>query len=118
MEIKFHYILQDDVFTVYTGIPPTETIEFSDFMNIDISKDKGIVGFEIFDALEFLRKQGYGLSESFLSNLRSVNFEYDDWRNTWFIKLELTDNNNQTITLKLPPLKKSEYVSPLIASLA
>ncbi len=40
MKIKFHYSLQDDVLTVYTGIAPSETIEFTDFMNIDISKDK------------------------------------------------------------------------------
>lgn len=118
MEIKFHYSDQDDVLTVYTDVAPNETIEFTDFMNIDINKDRGIVGFEIFDALEFLKKQDYGISKMFLSNLKSVNAKYDDWRNTWFIKLELKDNSNRVITLKLPPLKKSEYVSPLIASVA
>jgi len=117
MSIKFHYDYEDDVLSVYTDIVPSETIEFTDFMNIDINKEKGIVGIEIFDVLGFLGKQNKELTKKFLINLKNVSAKYDDWRNTWFITLELTDNNNHTITQKLPPLKKSEYVSPLIASL-
>lgn len=116
MEIKFHYSSEDDVLTVYSDIAPSETIEFTEFMNIDINKEKGIVGLEIFEASEFLGKQDKELTKQFLSNLKEINAKYDEWRNTWFINLELTDKNNKTIIEKLPPLKKSEYISPLIAS--
>ena len=116
MEIKFHYDSKDDVLTVYSDIAPEETIEFTEFMNIDINKDKGIVGIEIFDASQFFGRQNKELTKKFLSNLKDIEAKYDDWRNTWFINLKLTDKNNNTIIQKLPPLKKSEYVSPLIAS--
>lgn len=116
MEIKSHYSSEDDVLTIYSDIAPEETIEFNEFMNIDINKEKGIVGIEIFDASQFFGRQNKGLTKQFLSNLKGIKIKYDEWRNIWFINLELTDKNNQTIIQKLPPLKKSEYVSPLIAS--
>ena len=116
MKIRFHYSFQDDVLTIYSDMAPTETIEFTEFMNIDVNKEKGIVGLEIFEASAFLGKQNKELTKQFLSNLKDISIKYDEWRNTWFINLELTDKNNQTITQKLPPLKKSEYTSPLIAS--
>jgi len=116
MKIKFHYNSEDDVLTIYSDIAPNETVEFTDFMNIDVNKEKGIVGLEIFDATKFLGKQDKELTKKFLSNLKNINAKYDEWRNIWFISLELTDKDNQTIIQKLPPLKKSEYVSPLIAS--
>ena len=44
MEIKIHYSEEDDIFTVYDNKhKPSETIEFSEFLNIDIDKDKNIV---------------------------------------------------------------------------
>jgi uncharacterized protein YuzE len=116
MKIRFHYNSEDDVLTIYSDIVPNETVEFTDFMNIDINKEKGIVGLEIFDASQFLGKQDKELTKKFLSNLKDIDAKYDEWRNIWFISLELTDKDNQTIIQKLPPLKKSEYVSPLIAS--
>ncbi|MBU0959327.1 MAG: DUF2283 domain-containing protein [Nanoarchaeota archaeon] len=116
MKISFHYSSQDDVLTIYSDVAPSETIEFADFMNIDINKEKGIVGLEIFYASEFFGNQNKELTKHFLSNLKEINAKYDEWRNTWFISLELKDKDNKTIIQKLPPLKKSEYVSPLIAS--
>lgn len=116
MNIRFHYSFQDDVLTIYSDIPPSETIEFTDFMNIDINNEKGIVGLEIFYASEFFENQNKELNKQFLFNLKEISVKYDEWRNTWFISLELTDKSNKKITQKLPPLKKSEYISPLIAS--
>lgn len=116
MKIKFHYNSQDDVLTIYSEVAPNETIEFTEFMNIDINKNKGIVGLEIFEASEFLSKQNKELTKQFLSNLKEISLKYDEWRNTFFINLELTDKSNKTIIEKLPPLKKGEYLSPLIAS--
>ena len=115
MEIKFFYNNEDDVLSIYSDDRPSETIEFTDFLNIDINQEKGVVGIEIFDASEFLGKQNKSITKEFLSNLKDIEMNYDDWRNIWFINLELTDKDNQKITQKLPPLKKSEYISPLIS---
>lgn len=117
MEIKFHYDKEDDILTIFTDIAPKETIEFSEFLNIDINNEKGIVGLEIFYASEFFGKQGSEITKQFLENLKEISIEYNDWRNTWFINLNLTDKDNHTFVQKLPPLRKSEYISPLIASL-
>jgi uncharacterized protein YuzE len=116
MKIKFDYSSEDDVLTIYSEVPPSETIEFTDFMNIDVNKEKGVVGIEIFYASEFLGNQNKELTKHFLSNLKEISVKYDEWRNTWFISLELKDKDNKIIVQKLPPLRKSEYVSPLIAS--
>ena len=116
MEIKFHYDSQDDVLTIYSNISPSETIEVTEFINIDINKEKGIVGLEIFDASEFFGKQNKELTKQFLSNLEKINLKYSEWRNMWFINLEFAGKNKKIIIQKLPPLRRSEFVSPLIAS--
>jgi len=115
MEIKFHYDEEDDILTLYNPeTAPTETIEFSEFLNIDINKDRGIVGLEIFYASEFLGLQNEKLNKEFLENLNNVSIECKEHRNCWFIVLIL-DNGREKIRNPLPPLRKSEYVSPLIA---
>jgi len=41
LAIKIHYDKEDDIFTVYDNEhKPSETIEFSEFLNIDIDKNK------------------------------------------------------------------------------
>ncbi len=118
MEIKTHYDSEDDVLTIFSNIAPKETIEFADFLNIDIGKNNEIVGIELFDASEFFGKQNQKITKKFLSNIKEVKINYDDWRNNWFINIELINEDNQKIEQKLPPLKKSEYTSPLIASVS
>ncbi len=81
MKIRFHYNIEDDVLTIYSDMAPEETIEFTEFMNIDINKERSIVGLEIFDASIFLGKQNKELTKKFLSNLKNVNAKYDEWRN-------------------------------------
>jgi uncharacterized protein YuzE len=116
MQIKTHYSKEDDVLTIYSDVAPRETIEFADFLNIDISKNKEIVGIEIFYASEFFGKQNKEVTKEFLSKIKEIKVKYDEWRNNWFISLELRDEQDRVITQKLPPLKKSEYVSPLVAN--
>jgi len=53
MKFKFHYNIEDDILSIYTEVPPKETIEFSEFLNIDVDKDKRVVGLEIFEASKF-----------------------------------------------------------------
>lgn len=116
MKINFHYSFEDDVLAIYTDVAPTETIEFTEFMNIDIHSEKGIVGLEIFDASEFFNNQNKEITKQFLNSLKNISVKYNEWRNMWFINLELTNNSNETIKQQLPPLRKSKYISPLIAS--
>jgi len=116
MDIKFHYDFEDDVLTIYSDTPPKETIEFSEFLNIDINEKTGIVGLEIFYASEFFENQNKKITKEFLTTLKGISLEYNEWRNMWFIDLKLIDNKNHSIKQSLPPLKKSEYISPLIAS--
>jgi len=117
MKIKFHYGSEDDVLTIYTDIAPTETIEFSEFLNIDIDNKTGIVGLEIFEASAFFHQQDVKITKEFLSSIKEIKVHYNEWRNMWFINLVLIDKDGNRIEPKLPPLKKSEYISPLIGSL-
>jgi len=115
MKFKFHYNKEDDILSIYTEIPPKETIEFSEFLNIDIDKDKRVVGLEIFEASKFFSIRNNQITKSFLENIKEISVEYNEWRNSWFIDIILIDENNKTIRQSMPPLRKSEYASPLIA---
>jgi len=108
MTIKIHYNEEDDVFTIYDNEhKPSETVEFSEFLNIDIDKDRGIVGLEVFYASEFFSALNKIITKSLL--------EYKNYRNNWFIVL-VFEKDGEKIRVQLPPLRKAEYTSPLIAS--
>ena len=114
MNIKFHYDKEDDILSIYTDVAPIETVEFSEFLNIDIDSNQGIVGLEIFEVSKFFKIQNTNITPSFLENIKEISIEYNEWRNSWFIDLILTDKNNNSIRQSMPPLRKSEYKSPLI----
>ncbi len=116
MAIKIHYSKEDDVFTIYDDEhKPLETIEFSEFLNIDIDKNKGIVGLEVFYASEFFSALNNIVTKKLLESINDVSIECKNYRNNWFIVLIFKDNGKE-IRVQLPPLRKSEYTSPLIAS--
>lgn len=116
MALKFHYDEEDDVFTIYDSEnAPTETIEFSEFLNIDINKNKGIVGMEVFFASEFFSVVNNIINKTMLENITNVRVDCNNYRNNWIISLILT-YKGQEIKVQMPPLRKSEYTSPLIAS--
>lgn len=115
MKFKFYYDKEDDILSIYTEAPPRETVEFSEFLNIDIDKDRRVVGLEIFGASEFFKIRDSRVNKSFLEKLKEISVEYNEWRNSWFIDIILTDGNNNSIRQSIPPLRKSEYTSPLIA---
>jgi len=117
MAIKIHYSEEDDVFTIYDDAhKPSETIEFSEFLNIDIDKNKCVVGLEIFYASEFFSALNSVITKTFLEAVSNVSTECKNYRNNWFIVLILKSSSNQ-VRVQLPPLRKSDYASPLIASL-
>jgi uncharacterized protein YuzE len=116
MVIKIHYNEEDDVFTTYDDEhKPVETIEFSEFLNIDIDRNKGIVGLEIFYASEFFSALNKIITKRLLGSIKEVSVECNNYRNNWFIVL-VFENDGEKIRVQLPPLRKSEYTSPLIAS--
>lgn len=116
MAIKIHYDEEDDIFTVYNNeLKPSETIEFSEVMNIDINKNKNIVGIEIFYASEFFSAINKLITKQLLESVKTVNVECINYRNNWLINL-IFDNNGNKIKVQMPPLRNSDYTSPLIAS--
>jgi uncharacterized protein YuzE len=116
MAIKIHYNKEDDIFTVYDNLhKPVETIEFSEFLNIDIDKNKSVVGLEVFYASEFFSALDKIVTKNLLESIDKVSIECNNYRNNWFIVL-IFEKDKDKIRIQLPPLKKSEYTSPLIAS--
>ncbi len=116
MTIKIHYDNEDDIFTIYDNEhKPSETIEFSEFLNLDINKDKSIVGMEIFYASEFFSALNKLITKKFLESIKDISVECNNYRNNWFINLVFNPNGNK-ISVQMPPFRHSDYTSPLIAS--
>jgi len=116
MAIKVHYDEEDDIFTVYDNEhKPSETIEFSEFLNLDINKDKSIVGMEIFYASEFFFAINKLITKNILESAKDITVECNNYRNNWFISLVFNYEGHK-IKVQMPPLRKSDYTSPLIAS--
>ena len=117
MAIKVHYDDEDDVFTIYDSEHKhSETIEFSEFLNIDIDKNKGIVGMEIFYASEFFSALNKIITKALLESVDRVSIECKNYRNSYWLIEIILEKDEEKIKVKLPPLRKSEYTSPLIAS--
>ena len=115
MEFEFHYDTEDDVLSIYSKGSPSETIEFSENLNIDIDENNRVVGLEIFDASEFFNVLNKQIDKSFLENLQEVSLEYKEFRNVWHIVVALKVKD-KVVYQPMPLLRKSEYVSPLILS--
>ena len=116
MAIKIHYNEEDDVFTIYDSEHrPFETIEFSEFLNIDINKNRSVVGIEVFYASEFFSALNKIITKKLLESINKVSIECENHRNNWFIVL-VFEKNGKKIKVQMPPLRRSEYTSPLIAS--
>lgn len=117
MAIKIHYSEEDDIFTIYDSEhEPSETIEFSEFLNLDIDKNKSLVGIEVFHANEFFSALNKAVTKTLLESVDSVSIECKNYRNNyWFIVL-IFEKDGEKLRIQMPPLRKSEYTSPLIAS--
>ena len=111
-----YYDEEGDVLSVFDPKnSPSETIEFSDVLNIDISKEGAVVGLEIFSASKFFKALGSEINKEFLKELTSAKIEWVDFRNNWVVMV-LLESNQKQISQNLPLLSKQDYVSPLIAS--
>ena len=113
---NFEYDKVDDILSIFDYKKSvSESLEFNEFMNIDIGKDGLIVGIEILEVSKFLKIFNKEVNKNFLNNLEKVELVQSDYRNNIFIAIVLYSSGNQ-IYQQLPPLQKRSYVSPLIAS--
>lgn len=116
MKFEFEYSSRSDVLSIYNYSisKPSETVQFSEYLNIDIDKDNKIIGLEIFDASEFFGTFNEEVDKEFLENLKEVEMEQKEIRNNWFLVI-VFKSENKVVKQIMPPLRKSEYVSPLLA---
>ena len=116
VEFEFEYDEISDVLSIFDYDKQVgESIEFNEFINVDIGKKGDIVGLEIFDVSKFLRVLNKDINKEFLKNLSKVELVQADYRNNIFIAIVLYAQGKQ-VYQQLPPMQKSEYVSPLIIS--
>ncbi len=116
-EHRFHYDNVSDVLYIQNTVKKVEeSVEFSEDIILDLDKKGVVIGVEIFYASEFLRMFNEEINKEFLENLKDAYIEYRDFRNMWFVVLILQSKDKQ-IAQPLPPLRKSEYVSPFVQHL-
>jgi len=115
MKFKFEYNIESDVLSIYNydKSKPSESVQISDYLVIDISEDNKIIGIEVFDASEFFGAFKE-VDKKFLESLENVEIEQKEVRNNWFLVVMLK-SGSQIVYQPMPPLRKSEYHSPLIA---
>jgi len=116
MAFKFHYDKENDILAIYNySKKVSESVEFSEDIILDLDDNGRIIGVEIFYASEFLFAFNRDLDKDFLNDLESASLEYKEFRNMWFVVLALK-SGKKVVYQPMPPLKKSEYISPLIAN--
>jgi len=107
----------DDILTIYNSEKQVkETVEFTELINLDLDNDGKVVGVEIFEASKLLPQFNPQLNLEFLKNIKFASLEYKEHRNLWFVVVILTNNKNVVIRQAMPPLMRSAFISPLIAS--
>ena len=113
-EHRFNYDPENDVLYIQNAVKDVEeSVEFSEEIVWDLDKDGNVIGVEIFDASEFLNV--FNKDKEFLKNLNEAYVEYKDFRNMRFVIL-MFESKDKKISQPLPPLRRSEYVSPLVIS--
>ena len=117
--MKFEHIYDEesDVLSVFNrSFKPNESIEFSENIIFDINKEGNIVALQILDASEFFGSMNKLIDSRFLSNLEGIDLVDKEFRNSWFILLNMKSSGMGIIQQPMPLLRKSEYKSPLAFS--
>ena len=110
---QFNYDSEDDVLYIKNSMKEVEeSVEVSEDIVLDLDKKGMVVGIEIFYASEFFGAFNKEVDKSFLSNLEEVQIAQKEMRNNWFLVIMLK-SDKKVIYQPMPPLRKSEYVSPL-----
>jgi len=111
---QYEYNSEDDVLYIKNSMKEVEeSVEVSDDLILDLDKNGMVVGIEIFYASEFFGAFNKEVDKKFLANLEDVQLEQKEMRNNWFLVVMLK-SGKKVIYQPMPPLRKSEYVSPLI----
>jgi len=113
---RFDYDEEYDILYIYNAERDVEeSVEVSEDVVLDFNKEDKVNGIEIFYASEFLGAFNNSIDKDFLKSLENASWEYKEFRNQWLMVVILK-SKNQVIRQPMPPLRKSEYVSPLIAN--
>ncbi len=116
-DFRFDYDKEDDVLYICNASKKVkESVEFSEDIVLDLDSEGRVIGVELFYASEFFSLVNDIVTKTFLENINDVKVDCRNYRNTYWIISLIFDYNGQEIKVQLPPLRKSEYVSPLIAS--
>lgn len=117
MEFKFDYNKESDVLSIYNYEKKVEeSIQVSEDIVLDLDDSGRIIGIEIFYASELFNLLNSEINKKFLQELVGAFLDYKEFRNQWFVVVGLKSKNYKIIYQPMPLLRKSEYVSPLIAS--
>lgn len=115
MEFRFIYDKENDILNIYDySRKVSESVEFLEDIVLDLDLKGKVIGIEVFYASEFLSVFNKELNKDFLNNLQSASMELKEFRNMWVILLCLK-SANKVIYQSMPPLRKTEYISPLLA---
>ncbi len=116
MDYKFLYDDENDILSIYNSPRKVkESVEISENIVLDLDKDDLINGIEILDASEFLSSFNHEMNKKLLSELDSARIEYKSFRSQWILLVILNSKGKQ-YSQPMPPLRKTEFVSPLLAS--
>ena len=116
MDYKFLYDDENDILSIYSSPRKVkESLEISENIVLDLDKDDLINGIEILDASEFFGSFNHEINKRLLSELDSARIEYKSFRSQWILLVVLNSKGKQ-YSQPMPPLRKTEFVSPLLAS--
>lgn len=120
MKEKFNasYDQEGDILTIYrSGEKVKESIEVSEDLILDVSKERKLINLELLDAYKFLHTLNEKISKNMLLGIDKAELEVKNYRNYWVITL-IFKHNDVIIKEKLPAFASSDFESPLIASVS
>ena len=116
MKFKFNYDSEYDVLYIQNVEKEIEeSVEFSEDIILDLDSEGRVIGIEVFYISELFNSFNKEITREFLMDLKEAGLEYKEFRNMWFVVLNLK-SGSKCISQALPPFIKSEYISPLIAN--
>ena len=115
MNYKFDYDEDCDILAIYHSPRKVkESLEVSENIILDLDKDEKINGIEILDASEFFGSFNPEITIEFLSRLDSARIEQKSFRNQWIL-LVFLESNGKSFSQPMPPLRKTEFLSPILS---
>lgn len=115
MDYEYDYDDENDILVIYEPDRDVkESLEVSEGIVLDLDKNDKINGIEIMDASEFFGSFNPEINERFLSALDFAKIEYKSFRNQWIL-LVILESRGKQFSQPMPPLRKTEFSSPLLA---